>query len=108
MPPIVQSRINISNDGFKHVVVEHYSTKNKSQFTVSQDELRSILSSKEVVSTPVTRTLESKDGIRYVREVTLDRAIGTDKYNDFKPTSKMTILTDSKGNLITASPGTIK
>ncbi|WCR26049.1 hypothetical protein L3476_22615 [Paenibacillus thiaminolyticus] len=108
MPPIVQSRINISNDGFKHVVEEHFSTKNKSQFTISQDELRSILSDKNVVSTPVTRTLDSADGIRYVREVTLDKPIGTDKFNNFNPTSTMTILTDSHGNLITASPGIIK
>ncbi|KPV61171.1 hypothetical protein QJ48_01470 [Paenibacillus sp. A3] len=108
MPPIVQSRINISNDGFKHVVEEHFSTKNKSQFTISQDELRSILSDKDVVSTPITRTLNSNDGIRYVREVTFDKPIGLDKYNDFNPTSTMTILTDKSGNLITASPGIIK
>ncbi|WP_342772893.1 hypothetical protein [Paenibacillus lentus] len=108
MPPIVQSRINISNDGFKHVVQEHFSTKNKSQFTISQDELRTILSDKNVVSTPVTRTLDSADGIRYVREVTLNKPIGTDKFNDFNPTSTMTILTDSHGNLVTASPGIIK
>ncbi|AET58007.1 filamentous hemagglutinin [Paenibacillus terrae HPL-003] len=84
-----------------NVVEEHFSTKNKSQFTISQDELRSILTDKNVVGTPVTRTLDSADGIRYVREVTLDKPIGTDKFSNFNPTSTMTILTDSHGNLIT-------
>lgn len=60
------------------------------------------------MSTPVTRTLDSADGIRYVREVTLDKPIGTDKFNNFNPTSTMTVLTDSHGNLITAPPGIIK
>ncbi|WP_347324087.1 RHS repeat domain-containing protein, partial [Paenibacillus wenxiniae] len=108
MPPIVQSRINISNDGFQHVLTEHFSSKNKSQFTISPDELRSILSDKSVVSVPITRTLDSADGVRYVREVNLGIPIGTDKFNDFKPTSTMTILTDKNGNLVTASPGIIK
>ncbi|MFC6335241.1 hypothetical protein ACFP56_21685, partial [Paenibacillus septentrionalis] len=108
MPPIVQSRINISNDGWKHVVDRHFSNKNASQFTISQDELRSLLSSKDIVNSPVIRSIDSADGIRYVREVTLDKTIGLDKFNDFKPTSTMTILTDKHGNLITATPGVIK
>lgn len=29
----VQSRINISNDGFNHVLEENFSSTNKSQFT---------------------------------------------------------------------------
>ncbi len=73
VPGRVQSRINISNDGWDHVLKEHYSNKNKSQFTISQEELRSLLSSKEIVNTTVSRTLESADGIRYVREVTLEK-----------------------------------
>ncbi|WP_157273029.1 hypothetical protein [Paenibacillus daejeonensis] len=79
MPLIVQSRINISNEGFTHVVKEHFSKKNESQFTISQNTLRNILRDKDVVNTPVTRTQDSKDGIRYVRDVTMDRPIGTDK-----------------------------
>lgn len=108
MPPIVQSRINISNDGWKHVVDRHFSNKNASQFTISQDELRSLLSSKEIVNSPVIRSIDSADGSRYVREVTLDKSIGLDKFNDFKPTSTMTIITDKHGNLVTATPGVIK
>ncbi|ODP26632.1 hypothetical protein PTI45_04014 [Paenibacillus nuruki] len=108
MPPIVQSRINISNDGFNHVLEEHFSSKNKSQFTISPEELRSILSDKSVVNVLITRALYSNKGDRYVREVNLDKAIGTDKFNDFQPTSTITILTDKSGNLITVSPGIIK
>ncbi|GBG07986.1 RHS repeat-associated core domain-containing protein [Paenibacillus agaridevorans] len=108
MPPIVQSRINISNDGWKHVVDRHFSGKNASQFTVTQDELRSLLSSEEIVNSPVVRSIDSADGVRYVREITLDKSIGLDKFNDFKPTSTFTILTDKHGNLVTATPGVIK
>ena len=34
--------------------------------------------------------------------------IGLDKFNDFKPTKIMSVLTDKFGNLITATPGIIK
>ncbi|RUT46784.1 adhesin [Paenibacillus anaericanus] len=108
MPSIVQSRINTSNDGWKHVVDRHFSNKNASQFTVTQDELRSLLSSTEIVNSLVIRSIDSADGVRYVREITLDKSIGLDKFNDFKPTSTMTILTDMHGNLVTVTPGLIK
>ena len=108
IPPIVQSRINISNEGWKHVVDRHFSNKNASQFTISQDELRSLLSSKDIVKSPVIRSIDSTDGVLYVREVTLDKPIGLDKFNDFKPTSTMTIIIDKHGNLVTAFPGLLK
>ena len=82
--------------------------KTKSQFTISKAELRALLTSKEVVKTPITRTLESSDGVRYVRDVLLKDPVGTDKYNNFQPSRRMTVLTDRKGNLITASPGVLK
>ncbi len=69
---------------------------------------RPIIQIKDVVNTPVTRTQDSEDGIRYVRDVTMDRPIGTDKFNKFKPTSRMTILTVKHGNLVEVSPGVIK
>jgi len=108
VPGRVQSRINISNDGWKHVVKEHFSSKNKSQFTITQDELKSLLQSNDIVKTPVTRTLDSADGIRYVREIDVGYNIGIDKFNNFQPTSIMTILTDKYGNLVTTFPGVIK
>lgn len=114
VPGRVQSRINLRNGsssegaGWEHVVDRHFNpTKNASQFTVTQEELRGILQSESVINTPVTRTLESADGIRYVREINLDKTIGIDKFSG-QPTSIMTVLTDKFGNLVTATPGVIK
>ncbi len=109
VPGRVQSRVNLDGDGWGHVVDRHFDPSvNASQFTVSQSELRQLLQSSQVVQTPVTRTLVSADGIRYVREVTFESPIGTDKFNGFQPTSTMTILTDRFGNLVTATPGRIQ
>ncbi|MCY9518038.1 hypothetical protein M5X08_00045, partial [Paenibacillus apiarius] len=123
MPPIVQSRINLMNGsaqegvGFNHVLDRHFNpSKNASQFTVTPDELKTILQSKEVVNTPVTRELKAKielpDGTtemqsRYLREVTLNSNLGIDKFSG-SPTNIMTVLTDKHGNLVTATPGVIK
>ena len=90
------------------MVDRHFSSKNASQFTISQNELKSLLQSKDIVKTPVTRTLESADGIRYVREINVGKNIGLDKFNNMQPTSTMTVLTDKYGNLVTATPGVIK
>ncbi|EPM0022247.1 hemagglutinin repeat-containing protein [Citrobacter farmeri] len=109
--PIVQSRINVQNgnskQGWEHVVQRHFSDKNASQFTISQSEVKNILQSKEVSSVPISRVIESADGPRYERVITLDKSIGIDKFSG-KPTNTMTILTDEKGNLITTTPGRIK
>ena len=107
VPGSVQSRINISNSGWSHILKEHFSGKNKSQFTITKDKLKSLLQSKDIIKTPVTRTLDSADGTRYVREIDVGYNIGTDKFNNFQPTSTMTVLTDKYGNLITATPGVI-
>ncbi|WP_371924059.1 hemagglutinin repeat-containing protein [Pseudomonas sp. IC_126] len=112
VPGRVQSRVNLmagdKSAGWEHVVSRHFNPEvNASQFTIGQAELRTLLQSKEVVSAPVTRTLESAQGIRYVREVNLGRPIGIDKFSG-QPTSTMTVLTDRFGNLITTTPGVIK
>ncbi len=114
IPGRVQSRINIragsqaEGAGWKHAVFEHFSGKpNKSQFTVSQEEFRTILQSKEVVNSPVSRILESANGPRYVRDIDLGKVIGIDKFSG-QATSRFTVLTDRYGNLVTASPGIIK
>ncbi|WP_276918296.1 hypothetical protein [Aneurinibacillus aneurinilyticus] len=123
MPSIVQSRINLRNGsaaegaGFNHVLDRHFNpSKNASQFTVTPNELKTILQSKEVVKTPVTRVLQAEiklpDGTtqiqaRYVREVTLNSNIGIDKFSG-SPTNVMTVLTDKYGNLVTTTPGVIK
>lgn len=50
--------------------------------------------------------LPRNNGLRYIREVTIsDKIVGTDKYAGGAPTSVLTVMTDGKGNLITAFPG---
>jgi filamentous hemagglutinin len=96
--------------GWNHVVAGHFNPAKggKSQFSVSQSELRDILQSKEVVGSPVVRILESARGPRYVREVTLGgRNIGIDVTTK-SSTSTFTIMSDKYGNLITTFPGKIK
>jgi RHS repeat-associated protein len=109
IPGRVQSRINLKDSGWKHVLNEHLnSAKNKSQLTISSDELRVLLQSNNVVKSPIVKTLQSNDGIRYIREVDVGKYIGSDKFNDFNLTSIMTVMTDEYGNLITATPGLVK
>jgi hypothetical protein len=109
VPGRVQSRINVSNEGWAHVLKRHFSGKpNASQFSVGQSELKSLLQSKQVVGSPVTRTIESADGLRYVREIDMGRAIGVDAMNGNAATSVMTTMSDKFGNLITAFPGVLK
>ena len=109
VPDRVQSRVNLANDGMEHLASRHLSGKvNASQFSIGEPELRGLLQSKTVVSTPVTRMVDSADGVRYVREVDVGRSIGTDKFSGGQPTSIMTVMTDKFGNLVTAFPGVLK
>jgi hypothetical protein len=79
VPGRVQSRIKLMNGsqaekaGWNHVIADHFNlTKpGKSQFSISQSELRDILQSRETISSPVIQILTSARGPRYVREVTL-------------------------------------
>ena len=108
VPGRVVSRINLESGGWLHVLQRHFnSSVNASQFTMSQQELRVLLQSPQVVGSPITRTINSVDGIRYERVVNLGRAIGIDKFSG-AATSTMTVLTDRFGNLVTATPGRIR
>jgi hypothetical protein len=114
VPGRVRSRINLSTGnryaGWTHVAAEHFNParSGKSQFTISQSELRHLLQTREVIGSPVVRVLQSSSGPVYVREVTLDgRIIGTDVTTK-SPTSTFTIMTDGVGNLVTTFPGRIK
>ncbi|WP_197723918.1 hypothetical protein [Methylomusa anaerophila] len=112
IPGRVQSRINlITGDleaGWEHVLSRHFNTSvNASQFTVAPEELQGILQSEQVIGTPILRIVLSDQGPRFLREVTLDKIIGIDKFSNL-PTSVMTVLTDLQGNLVTATPGVIK
>src|SRR5262249_21730526 len=72
---VTSSRINVSNEGFEHVAGLHFNpakAANKSQFTISQGELRALLSDKSVVRSPVTHLPSGA----YSRTITLDRPVG--------------------------------
>ncbi|WP_218837082.1 hypothetical protein [Gilliamella sp. wkB171] len=69
--------------------------------------MKTILQSNEVAKVPISRIIDSADGPRYERVIIFDKNIGVDKFSR-SPTNTMTILTDSKGNLITTTPGRIK
>lgn len=112
VPGRAQTRINLqtgnSKEGWVHVLNRHFDPRvNASQFTISKDELRGLLQSKAVVNTPITREISSRNGTRYIREVYFEQKIGIDKFTR-QPTKTMTVVTDSAGNLITATPGVLK
>ena len=113
---IVESRINIANGstrfspsnkaGLEHVLDRHFNLgKNAGQFTISVDELKSILGNKDIIKSPVT-VLETSG--QYSRTVNVGEVVGTIKPSipevGGKPTTWMEIITDSKGNLITTYP----
>jgi hypothetical protein len=109
VPGRVQSRINVSNEGMGHVLERHLDPSvNASQFTISESELRSLLQSQDVVSAPVLRTVQSGDGLAYIREINVGSNIGLDKFSGNLPTSTLTVMTDKYGNLITTFPGKLK
>lgn len=106
MPGRVQSRINISNDGFSNIQRKHFDGRpNKSQFSMGENELRDILSSKDVVRSPV-ETLSSG---QFVRQVDVGRTVGNLPANaGGAQTSTITIISDEAGNLVNAFPGPLK
>lgn len=106
VPGRVLSRINISNAGWVHVLARHFAGTG-SQFSISQAQLRSLLGSKQVVGSPVVRTLESADGMRFVRQIDDGYTIGVDRFTGAN-TSTLTVLSDGSGNLVTAFPGILQ
>lgn len=91
----------------KHIVKEHLSGKvNKSQFSISEEELTQLLQSKQVVNAPIVKTLQSKDhGTVYVRQVDIGHVVGNDYLRGNEQTRILTIQSDIEGNIITAFPG---
>lgn len=109
VPGRVQSRINLatgnSKAGMRHIAIEHFSGKpGKSQFSVSEEELRSLLGRQDVIDSPIVDILNQDEGIRFVRVVDVGQTIGTDKYSK-SATSIMTVMSDRLGNIVTAFPG---
>jgi len=92
-----------------HIGDRHFDqTVNASQFSISEDDLKTLLQSQSAVTTPVTRTIQSGNTVNYVREINVGEVIGTDKFNNYQPTSTLTVITDKYGNLVTAFPGLLK
>lgn len=122
VPGRVQSRVNLANgstrytplndagnpvaSGWDHVVSRHFGgTNTQSQFTLSQSEVRGILQSDRVVSAPVTEVKMINGTPTYVRTVDVGQPVGTVRQSQGGgSTSRITVQTDSAGNLITAYP----
>jgi len=121
VPGRVQSRINVANDatrftpvrpstgqpvsaGFNHVTEGHFDRpvgNNRSVFSISRTELKGILQSEAVVSSTATGIT----GGQYVRTVDVGRTIGTTSLKQGgTATSRLQIITDRAGNLITTYP----
>jgi len=116
----VQSRVNVANGptrftplrnsgqpvsaGFEHVLGGHFGRalgNNRSIFSISPSDLKSVLQSKTVVNSPVT----SLGGGQFSRTVDVGRTIGNASLNQGgAATSRLRVLTDSAGNLITTFP----
>lgn len=110
VPGRVATRINLERGAWRHVTERHFDpSKNASQFSIGQAELRTLLQSERVIHAPIARTAESFGaGTIYVREVNVGRVIGMDKFNGFRPTSSITVMTNRYGNLITTHPGLMR
>ena len=120
----VQSRINLANGntrftpirqgsgepvsaGFKHILEGHFDrplANSRSIFSVTPDELKTILQSRPVVGSPVS-ALGDGPYRQYVRTVDTGQVIGNTalKFGG-NPTSKITIFSDEAGNIITTYP----
>ena len=118
---IVQSRINIAKGqtrftplrprsnkpvsaGFKHVSDGHFNVplaNNRSVFSISKEELKEILQSKQTVQSPVTPI----EGGQYLRVVDTGKIVGKTSLNyGGVDTTWIKIFTDKAGNLITTYP----
>lgn len=67
--------------------------------------LKIILENNNVSSTPISKVRKYEDISTFERIITLDKNIGTDKFNGYKPTMTINMLTDIQGNLITGILG---
>jgi hypothetical protein len=102
--PLRPSTGNPVSAGWEHVLNDHFNRgigNNRSVFTIQPDELKSILQSQPVVQSPA-RSLG--DG-HYESIVDVGQNVGISSLKDGgQPTSIIKILSDVKGNLITAYP----
>lgn len=115
MPGRVQSSIRVANGptryspsnqaGFRHVAQQHFDRplgNNRSIFSVSQDELKSILQRPDIARTPA---IGIDEGRQFVRIADTGQIIGNTSLNfGGVETSWIKIFVDRAGNLITAYP----
>jgi hypothetical protein len=112
IPGRVQSRINVrrgdgsNSSGLEYAWRRHggVARLNKSQFSISKEELTVLLQSERVVRAPAVRVASGN----FVREVGVGRRIGNFPLDDGgAPTSMLTVITDGFGNLVNTYPGTL-
>ena len=105
IPPRVQSRINLSNEGVEHTLRRHLNPAragNKSQFSLSESELRALLGAESAIQAPV-KVLETGN---FARTITTNRTVGSlAESMGGGSTNTFTVVTDRFGNLKTAFPG---
>ncbi len=108
---VVASRINVrtgdanvTGSGLEYAWKKHGGAwgENKSAFTISKDELKVALQDPLVVNTPAYQSATSGN---YIRTVDMGRTVGIDAKTGGQPTNFMTVITDSKGNLVNTFPG---
>ncbi|EPE2374279.1 DUF637 domain-containing protein, partial [Pseudomonas aeruginosa] len=108
---VVASRVNVrtgaanvTGSGLEYAWKKHGGAwgDNKSAFTISKNELKVVLQSPQVVKTPAYQSPTSGN---FIRTVDMGRPIGIDAKAGGQPTNFMTVITDSKGNLVNTFPG---
>ncbi|QPJ63218.1 MAG: hypothetical protein G3M70_15575 [Candidatus Nitronauta litoralis] len=112
IPGSVQSRINVSNEGFGHTIKGHFNPgkiASKSQFTISQSALKNILTSKSVVQSPASHLTGIGKKATFLREVHLGQSVGINaaKFGGGS-TNILSIISDIKGNLVSTFPGRLR
>ncbi|MGF9698661.1 RHS repeat-associated core domain-containing protein [Paenibacillus sp. MABNR03] len=112
IPKLVFKRINVRNgkadvkgSGLNYALGKHGGSgpANKSQFSISRDQIKKLLQTKKVVNSPVTISPTSGD---FVRQVNVGYRVGNLPVNrGGSSTNKLTVITDKKGNLVNTFPG---
>ena len=124
VPGTAQGRVNVAHKtpdpsnpskerGFDYAMGKHgqnATNPNKSQFTISDNEVKKLLQNSSVVRSPVYNIKQNNNGVivyetdKFVRQVNVGTDIGI---LNGKPTQVITIITDRKGNLVNTFPGTL-
>ena len=114
-----QSRVNVATNtydgtakrGFNYAIGRHgvnSTTPGKSRYSISDNQVKSLLQESKVVKSPVYNQV-GRDGKidteKFIRQVDTGRTIG--RTQDGKNTSVITIITNRKGELINTFPGTL-